>query len=208
MNLGSIPEWLGAGAVAAIAGALGYAGKAFRDYWKSRRTSHHEMLARLKELAALLEESRSLFVVQNEQARRLVDMLEGSHPGEVSAADGFEEIFSKLHDRFSPQESRLHGIIRSVTVSPQRRVNEAMTDWLKADTVFKDTEQPTPERVELSGDLRTLELHLNMWHAKYEMWIPEEPKHALVYLADEDQHGVGFPTGIEKTVQRVIEQMQ
>jgi hypothetical protein len=83
-----------------------------------------------------------------------------------------------------------------------------MSEWLKNDRLFKDVNQKTAARKELAEQLRTLELHLNLWHAKYEMWIPNEPKHALVYLADEEQHGVGFPSGIEQTVRAVIDEMK
>jgi hypothetical protein len=36
------------------------------------------------------------------------------------------------------------------------------------------------------------------------MWIPHHPKHALVYLADEKKHGVGFPSGIEVLIKSVL----
>ena len=35
-----------------------------------------------------------------------------------------------------------------------------------------------------------------LWHAKYEAWIPNHPEHALVYMADEKHHGLGFPGAI------------
>jgi len=41
--------------------------------------------------------------------------------------------------------------------------------------------------------LAQLEAHLVLWVAKYEAWISDQPEHALVFLADEEKHGVGFP---------------
>ena len=42
------------------------------------------------------------------------------------------------------------------------------------------------------------------WHAKYEALLPSMPEHALVYLADEEKHGIGFPTGIDKIVAEAL----
>ena len=36
-----------------------------------------------------------------------------------------------------------------------------------------------------------------MWLAKYEAWIPGHPEHALVYVNDEQKHGVGFPRELD-----------
>ena len=58
----------------------------------------------------------------------------------------------------------------------------------------------------LGQQLNTLDAHLLLWLAKYETWIPEHPDNALVYLADEEQHGVPFPHGIEDTVGDVLVQ--
>jgi hypothetical protein len=49
-----------------------------------------------------------------------------------------------------------------------------------------------------SADARSV-----LWRAKYEFWIPDKPERAIVYMADEQQHGVGFPTGIEVLIARV-----
>jgi hypothetical protein len=48
--------------------------------------------------------------------------------------------------------------------------------------------------------LGQLETHLILWHAKYAAWIPNNPEHALVYMADESKHGLGFPSGIDEEV--------
>lgn len=57
---------------------------------------------------------------------------------------------------------------------------------------------------ELSELLNQLDAHLLLWLAKYEGWIPNRPDHALVYLADEEEHGLGFPNGIEETLAAVL----
>lgn len=56
----------------------------------------------------------------------------------------------------------------------------------------------------LADKLAALEVHLQLWQAKYSVWIPENLTHSLVYLADEEEHGVGFPRGIENDVQELL----
>jgi hypothetical protein len=36
--------------------------------------------------------------------------------------------------------------------------------------------------------------------AKFEYWIPDKPERALVFMADENEHGIGFPLGIDDLV--------
>jgi hypothetical protein len=55
-----------------------------------------------------------------------------------------------------------------------------------------------------ASELRTLESHLRLWEAKYQEWIPEHPEHALVYLADEEAHGIGFPKNIDTLVDELL----
>jgi len=52
-----------------------------------------------------------------------------------------------------------------------------------------------------------LQAHLLLWLAKYEIWIPASPEHALVYLADEKEHGVGFPRGLDELVDATLKRM-
>ena len=69
-----------------------------------------------------------------------------------------------------------------------------MIEWLNSDTYYKN------KRDDLGLALRKLEAHLVLWIAKYRFWIPDRPERALVFLADEREDGVGFPTGIELLV--------
>jgi hypothetical protein len=36
----------------------------------------------------------------------------------------------------------------------------------------------------------------------YEIWIPDYEEHALVYLADERRQGIGYPAGLDETVEK------
>jgi hypothetical protein len=86
-----------------------------------------------------------------------------------------------------------------------------MSQWLQADTEFKLARARLrflPWRrqsyLDLATQLTALEPHLLMWLAKYEIWIPDRWEHALVYLNDEEKHGVPFPEGIERTIHRAL----
>jgi hypothetical protein len=77
-----------------------------------------------------------------------------------------------------------------------------MIDWLASDTYFKGrTGKGTV--ADLARELQTLEAHLLLWRAKYDFWIPGRPERAIVFMADEREHGIGFPTGIEVLIARL-----
>src|SRR5262249_59599334 len=107
----------------------------------------------------------------------------------------------------SADEQRLHGIIRSMTEA-MREVNEAMQAWLEKDTTFKTNQAGLNIARDLASRLQELDVHVRLWRAKYTYWIPNQPKHALVYLHDEERHGVPFPNrqddkpGLDELVKR------
>ena len=74
-----------------------------------------------------------------------------------------------------------------------RSINLAVSEWLKSDVLFKTGVVESQRNRRLAESLFALEIHLLLWHAKYEAWIPNHPEHALVYMVDEKQHGLGFP---------------
>jgi len=198
--LSEVPEWFGTAVIGAILATLGYLSKSAIDWWKKRNLGKATLRKRLQELESLLLESKSLFKTQNELARRLIKMLQENHKGELPEKPGFERAFVDLHGKFTKEESDLHSIIRGITKNSLRRVNESMSKWLSEDLDFKTGKAPLKNAQELADYLVSLEHHLNLWHDKYKIWIPDNPEHALVYLADEEGHGVRFPIGIEDIV--------
>jgi hypothetical protein len=174
--------------------------KYLKHQWILEKTT----LDQIMYLSSLFEESRSIYVGQNYQAQRLLKMLLENHKNEVPKGLGYDDTFSHMYDRFTPAEAELHAIIRSTTMNSQRRVNHQMRDWLEKYIWFRTGEQPNQERKRLADQLNILKLHLNQWHDKYEATIPENKNRSLVYLADEKEHGTGFPKGIEQLVQDVI----
>ena len=79
-----------------------------------------------------------------------------------------------------------------------------MKDLLKSDIRYRILLIKRTSAAQLAARLNALDTHLMLWLAKYEAWIPDQPKHSLVYLADEERHGARFPAGIEALVEQVI----
>lgn len=102
------------------------------------------------------------------------------------------------------EDKELHALIRSITVNSLHPSNTALTAWLDSDSYFKAQYAKPGALGALAKGLAQLQQHLILWHAKYAMWIPDHPDHALVYLADEEQHGIGFPVGLDQTVDEVL----
>lgn len=207
-SLLSAPEWLGAAVIGALIATFSYVVKQVVEWGRSIHAAHAARIASLQELAALLQTTKSLYLVQNERAQRLLALLKSNHREHLPSDSGFERTFSQVYDHFTPEERQLHGIIRSITTNALRPVNQEISAWLKADKIFKTASARISHRQELARLLRQLEVHLSLWHAKYEYWVPGEPKHALVYLADEEDHGIGFPNPIDQAIQAALDELR
>jgi hypothetical protein len=189
--------------VGAVIAAVGYVSKLIIEAWREWRNENDQRQAQLHQLGALLEASRAIFLVQRDQAKRLADRLGSRFPDERPDEPGFEELFGHLSGRFDRDEEDLHGIIRAYTEHGLKPLNEAMLSWLEADTVHRTARGKKGNRAVLAKKLNELDAHLRLWLAKYQAWLPNHPEHALVYLADEEKHGLGFPTGIEDVLDSV-----
>jgi hypothetical protein len=200
----SLPEWLGAALIGAIVAALGYVAKLLLDWWGHFSDVRSEQRARLLELSSLLRASRALFLVQNAQVRRLSEMLRARLPNERAKFKGFEAAMSALYPQMTSEEKELHIIIRSTTQHGMKHLNQVMLDWLRNDNTYRVAGAKGGLRQDFANALHDLQTHLLMWQAKYEAWIPEHPEHALVYLADEEKHGPGFPSNIHKIITELL----
>ena len=192
----------------ALLGAIGWFGKTVNDWREESRQIHAKRQASLQQLGALLDTSERVFLIQADQRGRLLELLEKNHPGKVDTSAGYDAAFAKLYDEFTTDESELHGVIRAMTVNAMRELNLAMSDWLKGDASFKTRAVSLTARDAIADELRNLELHLTLWHAKYQYWIPETPKHALVYLGDEKEHGIPFLKKVKGLVNEGIRNLQ
>lgn len=201
-------EWFLRVVIGAIFAIVGFFGEDIYEDWKRSQAADASRLESLHELRALLDESYSLFLNQNDQANRLMDMLRENHGNAVPQGVGYDETFFEMYDRFEPAEAELQKLIRSTTMNSLHRVNTAMTAWLAEAQELRKQDQPSPERKRLAQELLALELHLNQWHDKYQAFILGDSKRSLVYLADEKDHGIRFPQGLAGAVDEAIASWQ
>ena len=151
---------------------------------------------------------RVIFELQNDLTRALSREIAQNHPQASSpelAGAGFEELFAHFYPNFTAAERNLHSIIRGQTINAMRSINTELSTWLSEDDFYKvftgsGRGNGTQKRAQLAELLGDLEVHLRLWHAKYETWIIDHPEHALVYMADEERHGPGFPAGLDNLV--------
>lgn len=202
-ELTQIPEWLGAALISAIIAALGYVGKLIADSLNAFREVRNARRARLVELHCLLKAGKTSYMIQHELRSRLDALITKNQP-KIPQEGGIERRFSMAYKKFSPVEKELHSLIQSITIHSLKPTNEAMANWLKNDNYFRAQKLDNSLLGQLAKQLFDLEAHLLLWSAKYEAWIPNHPEHALVYLADEERHGVGFPKGVDALVEEAI----
>lgn len=191
--------WLQRTIAAAVIAACGYvANIAIVSIRKWQRSRAAEKTSLFK-LLALLRTMRAAYQIQathrNELARRL-----RSHTEDSGDVIGYEELFSNCFERFDESEKDLHEYIRGITIHAIEPLNKAAARWLDDDTCYR-ARRATRLQNQLATALDQLAVHLSLWRARYSIWIPEQPSHALVYLADEKKYGIGFPRGIEKLIE-------
>jgi hypothetical protein len=198
--MADLPQWLRDPLLAAVIAALGYVAKLLIEEvsrWHTRRSARR---ARLVALQSQLLATRRVFEIQNELVQGLCSEIKAANPD--IRVSSYDEILAAGYPRLDERQKLVHGLIRAYTINAMGPLNRSMIEWLASDTYFKG--QPgTGAPGDLPSNLQTLEAHLLLWRAKYEVWIPEKPERAIVYMADEQRHGVGFPTGIETLIARV-----
>lgn len=207
-NKQRLSEWFIRTVIAAIFSVLGFVGQDIYSDWKANKALEQATLERITVLSNLLAESKSIYDSQNFMAQRLMRLIRENHPEKIAQGLGYDETFYRMYDHFLAEEKELQTLIRSTTMHSMRRVNQEISTWLDADKVFKTESQPTRERENIAKQLRILELHLNLWHDKYNALIPNDVRRSLVYMADEKEHGRGFPVGIEELVSKIIDRWQ
>lgn len=200
-TLQSLPDWFGTALIGAIFAALGYFAKLFIDGWKEKHRQADEQKTNLQKISSLLQESKSLFRSQNELAKRLLHKIKEKQYGDLQK--GYENNFYHFYDHLDKEEKDLHSIIRGITSSSMHRVNMDMKSWLEKDLIFRTNAGKLGNSQEVSKYLKDLEIHLNLWLSKFDVWMSDK-KHALVYMGDESRHGKKFPIGIEGVIDQAI----
>lgn len=201
-----IPEWLGAALVGGIIAAIGYVAKQILEWLSALLKARNMRRGRLAELLSLLRASGVAFDIQCDLRDRLDSMILKNHPELKLTDEGYDAELSKAYSELKPEELELHKIIRSITENTLLPINQSMVQWLKNDTYFKGQWNKKGIRGDLAKNLGDLEAHLLLWEAKYKVWMPNNPEHALVYLHDEEEHGLGFPRGIEQIVGNALKE--
>jgi hypothetical protein len=199
-----IPDWLGAAVVGGFVATLGFVAKHVFDWVMEIRKLRDDRRARLLSLASILRAGRTLYEVQNIQAKRLATDLSKNHPGKCRGLVGMEAIMSGVYDEMTADEKERHAIIRSTTIFGMRQLNESLLDWIRTDTTYRTSRARSGAARELAVALHQLETHLLIWQSKYSAWIPENPRHALVYLGDEKEHGPSFPESVGELVEAAL----
>jgi hypothetical protein len=189
-----------AGFFGAVFAAIGYVSKLVIEWVKGLIEEHRRRRSQLIQLQSLLRAGFYTYDTQIGHREKLTDMIEKRTGKELSSdGDGYDQFFADSFQSFVASEKELHDIIRAFTIHAMRPINMSMLRWIHDDSYFKAQSGDTPLG-KLAGALASLEIHLILWLAKYEVWIPEFKAHALVYLVDEKGHGVGFPGGIENLI--------
>ena len=198
------PFWAAPALLAAFIAALGFLGKTAADLVLRLREAARERKSRLTELYALLRAGDVAFAVQRELRKRLAEQLRLRLPEAANLPPGYDRLFATTYRVMNEEERQLHLLIRTITVHTFRPLNQSLLDWLRADRYFRAV-PPSHRRLgSLALFLAQLEAHLVLWVAKYEAWIPNHPEHALVFLADEERHGVAFPRNGSRILARVL----
>ena len=200
-----ISEMIGTG----LASIFGFFAKYGWDYFQAKKQVQKDRIKKLETLKGLLVESGNLFVMQNKLLRRLVstmsDRLKIQNPDSI----GYQSFICDHYEKMDEHERDMHSVIRGTTMNSMKIVNAEMLKWLKEDNEFKiNSVKCIRDKFGegVSDQLNQLELHLNLWHDKYAVWMESE-KHCVVYLDDDEKHGVGFPTGIENVINLCLNEL-
>ena len=190
-----MPQWLATAVVGAALAVLGYVGKQFAEWFAGLRAQERRRRARLAELLAIIRAGDVAWKVQCENRDRLVGMITVREPALVAAGQGYDRLLALAFPTMGPDERELHQVVRAITIHTFQPLNEMLLKWLAADTEFRVRPPGETPRARLAKYLADLEAHLLLWQAKFKTWIPDHPERALVYLGDEERHGVPFPRG-------------
>ena len=200
------PSWAAPALLTGFIAALGYVGKTVAELVLQRRETVRDRRSRLVELYALLRAGDAAYAAQRRLLKRLAVRLRSRVPEAAELPPGFDRLLLETYAVMNEEERQLHGLIRAMTIHTFRPLNQSLLEWLRADRYFRAA-PPSHHRLgELALFLAELEAHLLIWVAKYAAWIPEQPDHALVYLADENNHGVAFPRHGAAILARVLYQ--
>lgn len=198
----TLPEWIGGTLLGALISFFAYLYKSLVEWRKNIKEEKRKKMASLMEICSLVNSSYDVFKKQKELAMRLCRQIEQRIPNSLNLKDGFESFITAQYDHMNTEDRELHSIIRGYTHA-MFHLNTNMALWLQKDFTYR-TGSENDESKALAAILNRLESHLYLWIAKYNAWIPDNIKHSLVYLADEQYTGIEFPDIIELTINKYL----
>jgi hypothetical protein len=207
----TIPAWIMDAITTGFTALVGFFVKYGMDLFNSRNQLNNDRIRKLEDLKGMLEESKNLFIMQNKLVKRLVNEIRTRlNLDENSVSNGYEHFLTENYDAMTEVEKDTHSVIRGTTMNSVNIVNEELQKWITSDKEFKINSVKKLRESEFgetfSDSLSQLELHLNLWRDKYTVWMNNE-KHCVVYLDDEERHGVSFPKGIEDLVDEALKKL-
>jgi hypothetical protein len=202
-----MPDWLPEALFTAVGGVLGFFGKSWIESRRAKIAARMDALRQLKEFAALLEESYSVFQSQIYLAKQLLASVRANHPGETADVRGYDDTFRAAFDVLTPQEAEIHALVRGMTMHPMLRLNETLKAWIDRNgSVVRELPQ-TAAQAQLEQEIAKLAKHLNEWFSKYHALLPTDKKRSVIFLADEKQQGTRFPQDLTPALKTVIAEM-
>jgi hypothetical protein len=199
-----VPTWLDTTVAAAVIAALGYVGKLISDAFLSWRARRAARVASLVELHATLQATEAAFKNLNDLRGKLMKEIRSKQPDAAQKGRSADWIITRAYPEFDDDECDLHAVIRGYTEHALRPLNQSMLRWLERDTYYTTRGNREKDLGELATLLGKLRVHLLLWLAKYEAWIPSNEAHCLVFLGDEEKHGVPFPSQLDGAVRQVL----
>src|SRR5258706_2555621 len=127
----------------AVIAAFGYVGKLLVESIQAWQRGRALRLAALFRLQALLNASRTAFLVQRGLAGRLAAQLDDGPT--QPAVEGLERLFASRFAGFNEGESDLHMIIRAYSEHALRPINRSIRDWLQNDADYRTSRAAGPE---------------------------------------------------------------
>ena len=164
------------------------------SYLKFKSDIPSEKLIFFLRLQTILNNSREIFLTQNEIAHKFLEKLIKKGNKLAGKNKGLDHALQEIYDKMDQEDLKIFQYIRKVTDNT-RDFNSQAKDFL---IVNEELVKDLPRLIEL---LR----HISAWQAKYEL-LKENPSMCLIYVGP-DQNA-GFPFGFDKEIADRIEQLK
>src|SRR6266536_3830589 len=156
----ALPVEIQVSIIGAVFAVAGYMVKSWIEWWRHKRKERAQTIAELQRLQSLLNGALTVYSVQQDKVKYLIQLLEKNHPRESGAGVGYEDKMARCHAAFDDEEKKTHGVIRAYTEHSLRSVNLELSEWLRSDVLFKTGVVASRRQEQLAENLFALEMHL------------------------------------------------